>query len=331
MLRKRHGSYLVLLAALAAVVAVLPASAHAHHSRIPCSGNPDYVGHMGDDEGWFRYPVGRGAEHINAGTFTLAIDDTSSTQNFRLRDLTWGGTHLDRSTSVPDQSEECWTVTFEVGDYEWFSDGDQSGYLRGLVTAHPNPNPPPPPPPPPPSPAGPPPPAPPPPPAQPDLILTVGPDARIAAFYADGRPVTNLPPGTYTIQVHDLSATHNFHLTGPGVDEKTAVGEIEHPVWRLTLRAGKYTFKCDVHPTIKGSFTVSTNAPPVPKCKVPRVIGKGLTRARHMIRAANCSVGRIRRLHSTRARGRIVRQSPVAGRKLAVGSKVNLVVSRGPG
>ena len=101
-------------------------------------------------------------------------------------------------------------------------------------------------------PAGPPP--PPPPPAQPDLILTVGPDPRIAAFYADGRPVTNLPPGTYTIQVHDLSATHNFHLTGPGVDEKTSVGDIEHPVWRLTLRAGKYTFKCDVHPTIKGSF-----------------------------------------------------------------------------
>ena len=126
----------------------------------------------------------------------------------------------------------------------------------------------------PPSPAGP----PPPPPAQPDLILTVGPDPRIAAFYADGRPVTNLPPGTYTIQVHDLSATHNFHLTGPGVDEKTSVGDIEHPVWRLTLRAGKYTFKCDVHPTIKGSFTVSTNAPPVPKCKVPRVIGKGLSK-----------------------------------------------------
>jgi hypothetical protein len=324
MLRKRHGFQLVLLAAVAAVVAALPASAHARHGEIPCMGNPDYVGHMGDAEGWFRYPVGRSAEHINAGTFTLAIDDTSTTQNFRLRDLTWQGTHVDRATSLAGQSEECWTVTLDVGDYEWVSDGDQNGFLRGLVTAHPNPNPPPAPPPP-----GAPP--PPPPPAQPDLILTVGPDARIAAFYADGRPVTNLPPGTYTIQVHDLSAVHNFHLTGPGVDEKTSVGEIEHPVWRVTLRAGKYTFKCDVHPTIKGTFTVSTNAPPVPKCKVPRVIGKGLTRARRMIRAANCSVGRIRRARSKRARGRVVRQSPVAGRKLAVGSKVNLVVSRGPG
>jgi len=325
MLRTRHGLYLVLLAALAGVVAALPASAYARHGQIPCSGNPDYVGHMGDADGWFRYPVGRSAEHINAGTFTLAIDDTSTTQNFHLRDLTWNGTHVDRSTSGPGTSEECWTVTLDVGDYEWKSDSDPDGFLRGLVTAHPNPNPPPPPPPP--SPTGPPP--PPPPPVQPDLIFTVGPDARIATFYADGRPLTNLPPGTYNVQVHDLSANHDLHLTGPGIDEKTSVGEIEHPIWRLTFRAGTYRLKCDVHPTLKSSFTVSTNAPPVPKCKVPKVIGKGLTKGKRSIRAARCSVGRVRYLRSKRTKGHIVRQSPGAGRKLAVGSKVNLVVSRG--
>jgi beta-lactam-binding protein with PASTA domain len=97
----------------------------------------------------------------------------------------------------------------------------------------------------------------------------------------------------------------------------------------VTLRAGKYTFKCDVHPTIKGSFTVSTNAPPVPKCKVPRVIGKGLLEARRSIRAAHCSVGRVRYLRSKRAKGRIVRQTPSGAR--CGGSRVNLVVSRGPG
>jgi len=86
-----------------------------------------------------------------------------------------------------------------------------------------------------------------------------------------------------------------------------------------------------VHATIKGSFTVSTNAPPVPKCKVPRVIGKGLSNARRSIRSAHCSVGRVRYLHAKRAKGHVVRQSPAAGRKLAVGSRVNLVVSRGPG
>jgi eukaryotic-like serine/threonine-protein kinase len=99
----------------------------------------------------------------------------------------------------------------------------------------------------------------------------------------------------------------------------------------VTLRVGTYRFKCDVHAAIKGSFTVSTGAPPVPKCKVPRVVGKGLSRAKKSIRAARCSVGRVRHMRSSRTRGRVVRQNPRAGRTLAVGTKVNLVVSRGPG
>jgi hypothetical protein len=169
------------------------------------------------------------------------------------------------------------------------------------------------------------------PPIQPDLIFTVGPDARIGAFYSDGRKLTNLPPGTYSVQVHDLSANHNLHLTGPGIDEKTAVGDIEHPVWQLTFKVGTYRLKCDVHPTITASFTVSTNAPPAPKCKVPRVIGKALSKARRSIRAAHCSVGRVRYIRSKRVRGRVVRQSPGAGRTLAIGARVSLVVSRGPG
>jgi hypothetical protein len=221
-------------------------------------------------------------------------------------------------------------VTFEVGDYQWQSDADP-GEIRGVVTVHPPLPPPPPPPPPPPSPAGPPAPPPPPPPStQPDLIFTVGPDAHMATFYADGRKLTNLPPGTYNVQVHDLSANHNLHLTGPGIDEKTSVADIEHPVWRLTFRAGTYRLKCDVHPTtVKASFTVSTTAPPVPHCKVPKLVGRGLTPARRAIRAAHCSVGRIRYARSKRARGKVLSQSPRAGRTLAVGTRVNLLVSRG--
>jgi hypothetical protein len=320
--------YSILAVALTTLLVVLPAGAHARHgSSLPCMGDPNFVGHAGDDGGFFRYPSGRGAEHINAGTFVLAVDDTSTTQNFHLSDLTWGGSHLDRQTTAEGVSEECWTVTFEVGDYQWQSDADP-GEIRGVVTVHPPLPPPPPPPPPPPSPAGPPPP-PPPPPVQPDLIFTVGPDARIATFYADGRPVTNLPPGTYNIQVHDLSASHNLHLTGPGVDEKTSVQDIEHPVWRLTFSAGTYRLKCDVHPTLKASFTVSTTAPPLPHCKVPRLVGKRLAAARRALRAAKCAVGRVRYAQSKRPRGRVVSQSRRAGRMLPVRTRVNLVVSRG--
>ena len=40
---------------------------------------------------------------------------------------------------------------------------------------------------------------------------------------ANGALVTHLDPGTYEIEVDDHSAGSSFHLTGPGVDIKTAV------------------------------------------------------------------------------------------------------------
>ena len=166
----------------------------------------------------------------------------------------------------------------------------------------------------------------------PDFIFTVGPDQKIGTFYSDGRRMTRIPPGTYTIQVHDLSTSHDFHLTGPGVDKKTSVADIEHPIWTVTFRAGTYRFKCDVHATaMKGSFVVAVGAPPPVRCSVPRVVGKTLSLARRMIRARHCAVGRIRRARSARARGKVVSQKPRAGRHLARGSPVNLVVSRGRG
>jgi hypothetical protein len=313
--------------------------------------DPFFVGGVEDDAVngdriWFNYLTGREARHITAGTYLVRIEDRSSVHNFHLRDLSFQGQHIDYRTGTECQGQFLWTVTFEATDlenydYEFLSDANPDT-LREIVTAHPPAPPgPPPPPPPPPAPcpsAGPPPPAPPPPPGPPppppelpDLIMTVGPGSTIGAYYADGRRATRVPPGQYTIQVHDLSTTHNFHLTGPGVNEKTEVDEIIHPVLHLTLRVGTYTFKCDVHPSIKGTLVVSNTAPPVPKCKVPRLVGKTLTRARRLIRLAHCSTGRIRRARSKRARGRVVSQRPRAGRILVAGSKVNFVVSRGPG
>ena len=68
--------------------------------RLPCLGDPNFVGHAGDDGGFFRYPAGRGAEHINAGTFVLAIDDTSTVQNFHL-------TRPDLGRHAPRPTDHC--------------------------------------------------------------------------------------------------------------------------------------------------------------------------------------------------------------------------------
>ena len=70
-------------------------------------------------------------------------------------------------------------------------------------------------------------------------------------------------------------------------------------------------------------------ARPTPRCRVPRVVGLRLATARTRIRRANCRVGRVRLQHSTRARGRVVAQSPRPGARRARGTRVHLTVSRG--
>ena len=69
--------------------------------------------------------------------------------------------------------------------------------------------------------------------------------------------------------------------------------------------------------------------PPPVVCRVPRVVGLTLNRARARIRSAHCRLGRVRRTRSARPRGRVISQRPRAGRRLAKGSRVALVVSRG--
>ncbi|MEK6274910.1 MAG: PKD domain-containing protein [Actinomycetota bacterium] len=94
--------------------------------------------------------------------------------------------------------------------------------------------------------------------------------------------------------------------------------------------------------TASGSILVGQPPPPPPveppplppppatrRCRVPRVVGRKLPVARTLIRRAHCVTGRIRRARSRRARGRVLAQSPRAGRRVRAGTRVNLVVSRG--
>ena len=62
--------------------------------------------------------------------------------------------------------------------------------------------------------------------------------------------------GTVKIVVNDKSSIHNFHLTGPGVNVKTAVKAVGSKTFTVTLKKGTYKFICDPHPFMKGSFTV---------------------------------------------------------------------------
>jgi plastocyanin len=86
---------------------------------------------------------------------------------------------------------------------------------------------------------------------------TVGPGFTIT-LDQNGKSVSTLAPGTYTIDVNDKSDIHNFHLTGPGVDKATDVGGTGTETWTVDLKDGSYHFQCDPHASsMNGSFTVS--------------------------------------------------------------------------
>lgn len=91
---------------------------------------------------------------------------------------------------------------------------------------------------------------------------SVGP-GFVISLQKDGQDVTSLSAGTYTISVNDQSSSHNFHLSGPGVDEATGVGSTGEQTFTVHLSPGgsaraTYTFVCDPHSgSMNGSFTVS--------------------------------------------------------------------------
>ncbi len=90
-----------------------------------------------------------------------------------------------------------------------------------------------------------------------------------------------------------------------------------------------------------GSCTVTMNAAKTaaarfnelvrpPACVVPNVKRKALAKAKRIIAAAHCRTGTVTKAKSkTVPKGRVIAQAPKAGKKLAAGAKVRLVVSRG--
>jgi hypothetical protein len=74
--------------------------------------------------------------------------------------------------------------------------------------------------------------------------------------------------------------------------------------------------------------------PPPPraqlKCVVPSVKGKTLARARRLLAAKRCALGRVTRAYSRKVRkGRVISQRPAVGRRLPSRAKVHVKVSRG--
>jgi copper binding plastocyanin/azurin family protein len=88
---------------------------------------------------------------------------------------------------------------------------------------------------------------------------------------ASGKKVSRIPPGTYTIVVHDESAIHNFHLASnfdATVDFKTGLEFVGTQTFTVTFRNHTtYAYACEPHwQVMNGSFLVTDTpiAPPPP-------------------------------------------------------------------
>jgi hypothetical protein len=109
-----------------------------------------------------------------------------------------------------------------------------------------------------------------------DATVGLGDGFNISLRDAAGNAVTHLDPGTYTIQVHDASEIHDFHLFGPGVNVATPVGDVVDATWTVTFQDGIYKFQCDPHATVMhGSFTVGNVTAPPTATKLAARVGPG--------------------------------------------------------
>ena len=180
---------------------------------------------------------GAAVTDVPAGTYTIEVRDRSSNHNFHL-----SGPGVDQRTDVEAVGTSTWTVTLQDRQRYTYVCDPHASTMRGSFTTGGGPATQPPPPP---RPVRP-----------PTLTATVGPGATISLRTSNGRRVSRLKAGRYRIVVRDRSGRHNFHLSGRGVNKRTAVGYRGTTTWTVTFRRGTtYRFVCDPHARhMRGSF-----------------------------------------------------------------------------
>ena len=139
--------------------------------------------------------------------------------------------------------------------------------------------------------------------------------------------VTKAGKGTVTSKPRGIACgktcTHGYvYATPVTLRAKAAKG------WKLSGWSGACKGRRGCKVTANDNVAVTAKFVLRP-CVVPNVVGKRLTAAKAAIRKAFCSVGKIKLVASSKAKGRVVSQKPRHGRHLKQHAKVALAVSRG--
>ena len=224
-----HRIRLALVAVAALAATVVPGSAWAQAPVLQATVGPGFTIFL-------RNADGTNVTHLPVGTYEIVVDDRSLEHNFHLF-----GPMVDMFTQVEEVGTVTWTVNLMDGIYNFQCD-PHSNTMNGRFAVGTAQLPPPPPPPPPPV-------------KRKTVVATVGPGFTIS-LTLNGKGVKTLTAGPYVVMVRDRSRMHSFHLTGPGVNRKTAVGFMGMQHWNVRFQKGKtYRFFCDPHRArLKGSF-----------------------------------------------------------------------------
>ncbi len=139
------------------------------------------------------------------------------------------------------------------------------------------------------------------------------------------------PPPNFSFQWESCAASGSGCVEIPGEIDPTirlSQGEVGRRI-RVAVVAQNMAGAASAH-SAPTDVVQGPRQPSAARCVVPNVRGKTLLTARSAIRRGRCAVGRITSRFSGRARvGRVISQTPRAGRRLPIGSKVNLVVRKG--
>jgi hypothetical protein len=221
-----HRPAAVIVALTAAVLAVLPAAAAPAQPRetLRADVGPGFTIFL-------RHADGTAVTHLDPGEYAIVVEDKGIEHNFHL-----SGAGVNLFTSVENVETANWTVVFADGQIYRFVCDPHSTTMSGSFGVGNVPQPPPPP-------------------AVRRLSASVSATA-ISVKTSSGAKARVVAAGSYRISVRDTAKTQNFHLTGPGVNRKTAVAGTSRATWSVRLRAGKYTYRSDRKRRLSGTFTV---------------------------------------------------------------------------
>jgi hypothetical protein len=161
--------------------------------------------------------AGAKVTHLNAGSYSLVVDDESDEHNFHLH----GPGGVDARTDVEGTGATTFPLTLVDGTYTFICDAHPTRmtgtFIVGAVQPTPTPSP-----------------------ATQKLVLTLT-ASSVTLTRPGGARVTSLVTGSALVTVRDRSSKRGVRLHGPGVSKSTGIAFVGTQTWNLKLGSGNLT------------------------------------------------------------------------------------------